>query len=164
MNRPLLTAARRLTLLGLGALSLAACDDAHKVAANPKICLSFQKADAAATKAPAIAPPIEDGSGALDECAKRWAYSLAPSRDSAEMVATAVVGACNAQLTRWNRDALSSPEGDAQAASLTTGELTSPITEHNRFAHTRALLYVVQARAGACAPPPASNGVPEGIG
>lgn len=157
MNRHLLTAA-----LCLGALSLSACDDAHKVAANPKICTSFA-AQNASTKTPAIAPPIDDGSAALDDCARRWAYSLAPSRDGAEMVAEAVVGACNTQLTRWNRQALSAPDGDAQAASLTTGELTSPITEHNRFAHARALLYVVQARAGACSPPPASNGVPEGI-
>jgi len=51
---------------------------------------------------------------------------------------------------------------DAQAASLVTGEPTTPLAEHNSFAHNQALLYVVQARAGACAPPPATNGVPDG--
>jgi len=162
MNRKLMAAA-----LGVAALSLGACEDAHKAqAANPKICTSFQAANAnkpPVATAPPIATGIEDGSAALDECARRWAYSLAPSRDDADTVAAAVVGACNAQLTRWNRQALSAPDGEGQAASLTTGELTSPIGEHLRFANTRALLYVVQARAGACAPPPASNGVPEGI-
>jgi len=162
MNRPITTAA-----LLASALALSACEDAHKVqAANPKICTSFAAANAngANRAAPVTAPAIDDGSAALDECARRWAYSLAPSRDDAGAVAEAVVGACNAQLTRWNRQALSAPEGEGQAASLTTGELTSPIGEHVRFAQTRALLYVVQARAGACAPPPAANGVPEGIG
>jgi len=161
MNRNLMTAA-----LALAALSLGACDNAHRTqAANPKICASFHTANATAGKgAVATAPAIDDGAAAMDECARRWAYSLAPSRDDAEVVAEAVVGACNAQLTRWNRQALAAPDGEGQAASLTTGELTSPIGEHVRFAQTRALLYVVQARAGACAPPPASNGVPEGIG
>ena len=161
MNRQLMTA-----VLGVAALSLAACDDAHKAqAANPKICTSFQASNTTTAKGGvAIAPAIDDGAAAMDECARRWAYSLAPSRDDADVVAEAVVGACNPQLTRWNRQALATPDGEAQAASLTTGELTSPIGEHVRFAQTRALLYVVQARAGACAPPPATNGVPEGIG
>ncbi len=99
----------------------------------------------------------------MDNCARRWAYSLAPSRDRADVVADAVVAACNAQLTGWNRASLGAPAGDGEAASLTTGQLTSPIQEHMGFLHNRALLYVVQARAGACAPPPATNGVPDGV-
>ncbi|HEX3888620.1 MAG TPA: hypothetical protein VHW05_14080, partial [Phenylobacterium sp.] len=110
------------------------------------------------------AAPIDDGSATVDNCARRWAYSLAPSRDRADVVAEAVVAACNAQLTGWNRASLGAPAGDGEAASLTTGQLTSPIQEHMGFIHGRALLYVVQARAGACAPPPATNGVPDGVG
>ena len=55
-------------------------------------------------------------------------------------------------------------EGGAgeQAVSLTTGEATNPMAEHSAFAQGRALLYVVQARAGHCAPPPAVNGAPTG--
>ena len=49
------------------------------------------------------------------------------------------------------------------SASLITGEPTTPMAEHNNFAHARALFYVVQARAGNCAPPPAKDGVPEGV-
>ena len=146
-------------LLCLAALSLSACSQPGSVAANGKICTDFK----AATKTVASAAAIDDGAAPLEDCTRRWAYSLAPSHDAADVVAHAVVGACNAQLTRWNRQTLGGPSGEGEAASLTTGELTSPIAEHMSFAQTRALLYVVQARAGACAPPPATNGVPDGL-
>lgn len=155
---------RRVLASCLGLIALSACSENHTVAANPKICANFgQKAAVAAPAAPALAPAIDDGSAAVDNCARRWAYSLAPSRDNADVVAEAVVAACNAQLTGWNRVSLGPPEGEGEAASLTTGQLTSPIQEHMGFIHNRALLYVVQARAGACAPPPATNGVPDGV-
>jgi hypothetical protein len=146
-------------MLCLGVLGLSACsDNGHAVAANPKICVDFK-----AAKPAAVALPEADmGAGPLDECVRRWAYSLAPSRDAADTVAEAVVGACNGPLTRWNGQVLS-VQGSGEAASLTTGEPTTPLAEHNAFAHGRALLYVVQARAGACAPPPATNGVPDGV-
>ena len=146
-------------LLCLGALSLGACSQPGAMASNGKICTDFKPA----AKTVASAAAVDDGAGPLDECTRRWAYSLAPSHDTAEVVAQAVVGACNAQLTRWNRAALGAPTGDSDAASLTTGEPTSPIAEHMGFAQNRALLYLVQARAGACAPPPATNGVPDGL-
>ena len=146
-------------LLCLGVLGLSACsDNDHAVASNPKICVDFKAPKAA----PAALPGADMGAGQLDDCVRRWAYSLAPSRDAAELVAEAVVGACNAQLARWN-GAVLNVQGSAEAASLTTGEPTTPLAEHNAFAHGRALLYVVQARAGACAPPPAANGAPEGV-
>jgi hypothetical protein len=144
-------------MLCLGVLGLSACsDNSHAVAGNPKICADFKAAKPATSEADAGAAP-------LDECVRRWAYSLAPSRDAADTVAEAVVGACNGQLARWNGQVLN-VQGSAEAASLTTGEPTTPLAEHNAFAHGRALLYVVQARAGACAPPPATNGVPDGVG
>jgi len=144
--------------LSLGALSLGACGETHTVAANSKICTDFKAKAAVATAA-----PIADGSAPTDECARRWAYSLAPSRDRADVVAQAVVAACNTALAQWNQQAMQLPTDGQMAASLTTGEPTTPMGEHNSFLRNRALLYVVQARAGACAPPPATNGVPDGV-
>lgn len=147
-------------VLCLGVLGLSACNDTdHAVAANSRICVDFK----AAKPVQSAAPEADASAGPLDDCVRRWAYSLAPSRDAADTVAQAVVGACNGQLARWNSQVLN-VQGSAEAASLTTGEPTTPLAEHNAFAHGRALLYVVQARAGACAPPPATNGVPDGTG
>lgn len=152
MTRLMLPAA-----LSLGVLGLCGCSEHHSLAANPKICFTFTQ-----TK-PATGPAPDDPSAPVDNCARRWAYSLAPSHDVADEVAEAVVAACNAQLTNWNRQSLGGPAGDGPAESLTTGAPTSPIQEHMGFIHNRALLYVVQARAGGCAPPPAANGVPDGV-
>ena len=152
MSGKLLTVA-----FSLGALSLAACSEQHAIASNPKICTDFK------AKAVATAAPIADGSAPTEDCARRWAYSLAPSRDGADVVAEAVVAACNTALTRWNQQAMQLPPDGEAAASLTTGEPTTPMGEHNNFLRSRALLYVVQARAGSCAPPPATNGVPDGV-
>src|SRR3954469_11478734 len=91
--------ARALACLGaicLGAGGLAACNETHVAANNPKICAPFKPAK------PAAEAVADDGAVAFDDCLHRWAYSLAPSRDSAEMVATAAMGACNAQLLKWN--------------------------------------------------------------
>jgi hypothetical protein len=37
------------------------------------------------------------------------------------------------------------------------------LAEHSAFAQGRALLYVVQARAGRCKAPPIENGAPTGL-
>jgi hypothetical protein len=67
-------------------------------------------------------------------------------------------------LSRWNQASLGqSANSGEQALSLTTGQPTNPLAEHSAFAQGRALFYVVQARAGRCSPPPAKNGVPEGL-
>jgi hypothetical protein len=158
MPGKLLTYTLRLGALTVGVLSLAACSEQHTMAANPKICTDFKTKAAVATAA-----PIADGSAPTDECARRWAYSLAPSRDGADVVAEAVVAACTGALAQWNQQAMQLPADGQMGASLTTGEPTTPMGEHNNFLRSRALLYVVQARAGACAPPPATNGVPEGV-
>ena len=95
---------------------------------------------------------------------RRWAYSLAASRDPAETVAQATVAACTPQLVRWNQAALGQagvPE--VEASSLTTGEPTTPLAEHSSYVAARALFYVVQARAGRCPAPPIANGAPEGV-
>ena len=148
--------------LALMALGLSACDDGgHMV--NHSICMDFKTANGAPTALPAA---VVDAASPVDECVRRWSYSLAGSRDTADVVADAAVAACGATLSRWNQAGLgqqAAPGADAQALSLTTGEPTNALAEHNAFAHGRALLYVVQARAGRCAPPPATNGVPAGV-
>ena len=141
---------------GLAALALSACNGQTATGSNGKICADFK------TKA---APPagLSADAAAVDECTRRWAYSLASSRDDAGTVAEAAAAACQTHLARWNQVALNQPTGGEASASLITGEPTTPMAEHNNFAHARALFYVVQARAGNCAPPPAKDGVPEGV-
>jgi len=144
--------------LSVAALTLSACTEAAKGGGNSKICADFKVAKASPGAAAA------GGAVVLDECLKRWAYSLAPARDDADVVAAAARAACGAQLSSWNQQIVSQPGAEEQAASLMTGEPTTPIAEHNGYAERRALFYVVQARAGSCAAPPAKDGVPEGVG
>ncbi|HEX4181399.1 MAG TPA: hypothetical protein VHY32_11470, partial [Caulobacteraceae bacterium] len=90
---------------------------------------------------------------------------------NADVVGDAVVVACGAALSHWNQTSLGQPAqaGPAgpgpspeQGVSLVTGQPTNPLLEHNTYVHSRALFYVIQARAGRCAPPPVNNGVPVG--
>jgi len=158
-------------IAALMALGLGACSERQEMAANPKVCFEFKTTKPAtapatgAATAPAIAPPIAGAEGAapLEDCVRKWAYALAPSRDEAGVVAEAAVAACNVQLSRWNQQSLGQPGSDIEANSLITGQPTTPIAEHSAFAGSRALLYVVQARAGRCAAPPITNGVPDGL-
>ena len=146
------------------AVGLSACNDGGRMV-NSQICTDFKATTGA--QAPAAPGGIIDAATPVDECVRRWAYSLAGARDSADVVANAAVAACGAQLSRWNQAGLNQPAqaggGQVEALSLATGEPTNPLAEHNAFANGRALLYVVQARAGRCAPPPATNGVPTGL-
>ena len=150
--------------VGLGGLS--ACDERHEMAANPKVCADYKAAKPAATTAVATAPAMvtgAEGAQPVDDCVRRWAYSLASSRDDADTVAEAAVAACHVQLARWNQQALGQPGSEIEASSIMTGQPTTPLGEHAAFAGARALLYVVQARAGHCAAPPITNGVPDGL-
>jgi hypothetical protein len=129
---------------------------------NAKICADFKLANTAqpGTLATDAATPV-------NECLRRWAYSLAGARDRADVVADATIAACGAALTRWNQaglaqDAQANAGGPVEALSLTTGQPTNALAEHSAFARGQALFYVVQARAGRCAPPPVVNGVPTG--
>jgi hypothetical protein len=150
--------------LALAGLGLSACDNHEAGPVNAKICADFKTTSN--TNAPAT-----DAASPVDECLRRWAYSLAGARDGADVVGDAVVAACGPALSRWNQTTLSQPAqaggpgaapGPEQGVSLVTGQPTSPLLEHNAYAHTRALFYVIQARAGRCAPPPVNNGVPVG--
>jgi hypothetical protein len=143
----------------LAALSLAACEDNRGMRPNGRLCADFKTA-----KTPANSPAaLADAASPVDECVRRWAYGLAPSRDDADAVADATVAACGSLLSKWNQQSLADPAPPADALSITTGQPTNPLSEHNAFAHARALFYVVQARAGHCAAPPIKDGVPEGI-
>lgn len=145
--------------LSCATLGLTACNQPART--NAKICVDFK-----APKTPSATPgaPGADGAARVDECVKRWAYSLASSPDDAMVVAEAAKAACGTQLAGWNEQIVNQPGGDSESASILTGEPTTPLAEHNGFAERRALFYVVQARAGNCPAPPAANGVPEGIG
>ncbi len=144
------------TFVALAALGLAACGDRGRMT-NAGICADFKAGQAQTT------PTANDAAAPVDDCLRRWAYSLAGSRDRADVVAEAAVAACNPALSRWSQATLSqqTPSG-GEGLSLTTGEPTNPLAEHSAFARGRALLYVVQARAGRCAPPPTANGLPVG--
>lgn len=153
-----------LTITALAALSLSACSDAGSGATAKGICTPFPAAAAQAVGGPASVS-ASDPSAPVDDCLHRWAYSLARSSDPAEAVAQATVAACTATLSRWNQQDLapaSGPGGDGQAGavSLVTGQPTSAFVAHHEFAQGRALFYVVQARAGHCAPPPMAKGGP----
>ena len=158
MNHFLATAA---LTLAVGGLSACQGQDGHMV--NAGICANFKTASNA--PATAVAP---DAASPVNECLRRWAYSLAGARDNADVVADAAVAACAGAMTQWNQAGLGQQaqygaQGPVEALSLTTGEPTNPLAAHNAFARGRALFYVVEARAGRCAPPPVTNGVPAGV-
>ena len=114
-----------------------------------------------------------DPGGVFEDCVHRWSYALAPGRDDASTVAAAVVSACGTALSHWNEQAFdqagnqagdqAGPAGPpASATSLTTGQPEDQMTVRSQYAQSRALFYVVQARAGRCAPPPAKSLPPPG--
>ena len=149
----------------LAAMTLAACGDHDGQMVNSRICADFSAKDSA--RAGATAAPA-DAAAPVDNCVRRWAYSLAGARDGAEVVAGAAVAACGTALSHWNQTtaetAAADPTGAAgQVLSLVTGQPTDAMAEHAAFAQRQALLYVVQARAGRCKAPPAEKGVPVGV-
>jgi hypothetical protein len=143
----------------IGALSLAACDNGPGRRANTGICTNF-KAGSITNSTPAPVA-LSDGATPVDDCVRRWSYSLASASDPADVVAEAVVVACGAVVSRWNQASLSRPL-NGEGISLATGLPSNPLAEHGTFAQGRAVFYVVQARAGQCAPPDVTNGIPVG--
>ncbi len=159
----------------LAGAGLAGCGATHNGGmaggGDSRLCIPFATTTTTTTTngqaaAPVVAPPIaSDPGAAVEDCLHRWGYALAASSDDASQVATATVAACGPSLSRWNQQTLSSDGGGGptEAPSLLTGQPTTPIGEHFIFAQGRALFYVVQARAGKCAAPPTTNGVPLGV-
>jgi len=157
---------RTATLVTLAAVvvGLGACEaQDRKAAANTRLCTPFPAAPV--TSGAAGPTAAADPAAPLDDCLHRWSYALAASDDDpAETVAAAVVAACHPPLARWNQETMVQAGGDSrapgEAPSLTTGEPMNPFMAHHSFAQSRALLYVVQARAGHCAAPPFKDGAP----
>jgi hypothetical protein len=150
-------------MLAAAAVALSACNDSGGgYAVNGRLCPDFRVHAAGAPAAPT------DAATPVDDCVRRWAFSLAGSRDEAQVVADATLAACAAALGRWNQASLNQPGqqdgtgAPTQTLSLDTGQPTNALAEHAAFAQRQALLYVVQARAGRCRPPPVVKGVPAG--
>jgi|SRR5579875_663234 len=141
------------------AFTLSACERGGR-ASNPGICASFQSNASGSAVTPTTA--AADAAAPVDDCVKRWSYSLAGSSDAADVVADAVVAACGAAVSHWNQTTLAQPS-TGEGVSLTTGEPSNPLAEHATFARGRAILYVVEARAGRCSAPPVINGAPAGV-
>jgi hypothetical protein len=148
--------------LGLTAMGLAACNNGGGTGGGNAVagfCPTFKSATTNTAGPLAVSDPH---GAAAEECDHRWAHALAPSRDAAGLVAAAAVGACSARLGAWNQTVMSQGAPGGEAMSIISGQPTNPVAEHNSFLHGRALLYVVEARAGHCAPPPISNNAPNG--
>lgn len=153
----------KLLAIAAAVAGLAACNENRNdnVAENrgpAGLCKPFNTAAAAQANAvPGMPGAMPDPSTAVDDCLHRWGYTLAGSTDTADVVAEAVVAACAAPLMRWNQQSLGAAVSEdargRELPSLLTGQPTNPIAEHNNFTQSRALFYVVQARAGKCQPP-----------
>ena len=132
--------------------------------AGGKYCTPFAAAPAASNATEGLAPAaVSDPAVAFDDCIHRWGYVLAPSRDPADVVAQASVEACSSILATWSQQS-------AQAAPPEQGQYSprdrsqseqqpaqDPQAQRMHAAEGRALFYVVQARAGQCAAPPANT-------
>lgn len=96
-------------------------------------------------------PPVTVKAGDMNGCIHLWAYRLASSPDAANLVAKAVVQACNDVA-----NVAAESGGKAQAAKLGDDE-SRAITEAYRgitsVGEMTALFRVVQARAGHCKAP-----------
>lgn len=128
--------------------------------AGGKYCTPFPSAPAASNAAGLAPAPNNDPAVAFDDCIHRWSYVLAPSRDPADVVAQASVEACSSILASWSQQ-VDQTQGDATDYSRRGASLASqppdPETQRMHAAEGRALFYVVQARAGGCAAPPANT-------
>ncbi|HTX50207.1 MAG TPA: hypothetical protein VME40_12560 [Caulobacteraceae bacterium] len=138
---PLLTACNQHASAASGALT-----------ADGKYCAPFSTTAATGPGA------RSDPAAAFDDCVHRWGYALAPSRDPADVVAQATVSACGPILSQWSQQVMGSDQGAAPESRRAQAEAASnPMAQQIRMAESRALFYVVQARAGGCAPPPANT-------
>jgi len=104
---------------------------------------------------------LSDPAASFDDCVHRWAYTLAPARDPADVVARASVDACGPILTAWNQQTLDQNPQPAPSRYGNRGpqqqQQNNPLAQRMGMVESRALFYVVQARAAGCAPPPANS-------
>ncbi|HEY3949801.1 hypothetical protein [Phenylobacterium sp.] len=125
-----------------------------------KYCSPF-KANGEATGATALNAALSDPAGAFDDCIHRWGYTLAPARDPADVVAQAAVDACGPIIAAWNQQATGQestmPPTRYRSREPQDAQQPSPQAQQIRMAESKALFYVVQARAAGCTPPPANT-------
>jgi hypothetical protein len=155
-------AATMATVVLAGCNQQAATEGGNITLSGGKYCTPFPAAATATNAASGLAPVASsDPAIAFDDCIHRWSYVLAPSRDPADVVAQASVEACSSILANWSQQiaqtsqpepAQYSPRGRTEAA-----QAPDPQTQRMHAAEGRALFYVVQARAGSCAAPPANT-------
>jgi hypothetical protein len=140
-------------------LGLSACADRDTGGrADAGTCSPFTTAAATPTGPAGVAPAATGGEqAAFDDCLHRWGYRLARAdEDSAETVGAAVVAACAPALVAWNSSTLAQAQtGPDEAVSLVSGETSTTLADRYASAQSKAVFYVVQARAGNCAVPPA---------
>jgi hypothetical protein len=132
--------------------------------AGGKYCTPFPSASAATNAAAGLAPAsVNDPAVAFDDCIHRWGYVLAPSRDPADVVAQASVEACSTILANWSQQSSQQgnqqgePSGYGSRGGPSAAQTPDPEAQRMHAAEGRALFYVVQARAGGCAAPPANT-------
>jgi hypothetical protein len=138
----------------------AAAQSGNLTLTGSKYCSPFPSASPPSNAATGLAPAANiDPAVSFDDCIHRWGYALAPSRDPADVVAQASVEACSSILANWSQQigqtepAQYSPRGRRGAQQAPP----DPETQRMHAAEGRALFYVVQARAGGCAAPPANT-------
>jgi hypothetical protein len=127
-----------------------------------KYCTPFPAAPTATNATAGLAPvSVSDPAISFDDCIHRWGYVLASSRDPADVVAQASVEACSSVLASWSQQI--SQTSDSAAADYgprsrgQSQQTPDPAAQRMHAAEGRALFYVVQARAGNCAAPPANT-------
>jgi hypothetical protein len=133
------------------------------LAGGSKYCTPFPTANANTNSTGLAVPTTADPATSFDDCIHRWGYTLASSRDPADVVAQASVEACSSILINWSRQAASQAGGDTGQQDEAQGgqgggmQQPDPMAQRMHAAEGRALFYVVQARAGGCAAPPANT-------
>jgi hypothetical protein len=124
-----------------------------------KYCNPFKPTSANTSSGLATATAA-DPAATFDDCLHRWAYTLAPDHDPADVVAHAAVDACGSILTQWNQQTLppqEQPSSRRESRGAMAQSQDSALAQRMRMVESRALFYVVQARAAGCAPPPANT-------
>jgi len=124
-----------------------------------KYCTPFKSTEA--TGAAAANSALSDPAGAFDDCIHRWGYTLAPARDPADVVAQAAVDACGPIIAAWSQQTASqepaAPPTRYSRRDQQAAQQPNPQAQQIRMAESKALFYVVQARAAGCAAPPANT-------
>jgi hypothetical protein len=128
-----------------------------------KYCSPFPSTSVPSNATSGLAPAANiDPAVSFDDCIHRWGYALAPSRDPADVVAQASVEACSSILANWSQQ-IGQASGAEPARYSERGRRETqqappdPEAQRMHAAEGRALFYVVQARAGGCAAPPANT-------